>query len=97
VQKATKVPECPNGLANLLQNLFLILGMGTKDNETGDDKGVIDVFDWGHIVAGTCRATFDLICENSFKRNGRPLVDDFRTFQSLDISFGTFSGTKLQL
>jgi hypothetical protein len=39
-----------------------------------------DVFDGGHIVGGTCRATFGMFCENSFLEEWSALVDDFRTF-----------------
>jgi hypothetical protein len=58
--------------------------------QSGDENGVFATCSTeGDIVAGTCRATFGIFCENSFLEEWSALVDDFRTFQGSGVPLGT--------
>ena len=82
VRKAPKVPECPNGLANLLQNLFSdSTKWEPRGSQSGDENGVSRRVRRRAIslVAPAARLS---VCsaKTHFLEEWSALVDDFRTF-----------------
>jgi hypothetical protein len=72
VQKAPKVPECPNALANLLQNYFPILRNANQEVANLVMKTEFrDVFDGGRYRWWQLRRDFSMFCENLIF-GGRP-------------------------
>jgi hypothetical protein len=80
VQKVQKGPECPNALANLLQNLFSNSTKWNQEVAQSDDENGASRRLRRISFAATWRVTFGMYCEISFLEEWSDLVDDFRTF-----------------